>query len=131
MKKRDILTRREMLAQCSTGFGMLALQGLMANSAFMGVELATAEDATGGGYLEVKFDGNKLRAYGPATSADIGIAVSSVTAGTWIKMEYILNPSSQTLELKVNGASIRTMPLRNGPWTRISNFGIKGCSMGI
>ncbi|MDB4530707.1 DUF1501 domain-containing protein [bacterium] len=34
MKKRDILTRREMLAQCSTGFGMLALQGLMANSAF-------------------------------------------------------------------------------------------------
>lgn len=36
MKKRDILTRREMLAQCSTGFGMLALQGLMANSAFAG-----------------------------------------------------------------------------------------------
>ena len=34
MKKQDILTRREMLAQCSTGFGMLALQGLMANSAF-------------------------------------------------------------------------------------------------
>ena len=34
MKKRDILTRREMLAQCSTGFGMLALQGLMANPAF-------------------------------------------------------------------------------------------------
>ena len=36
MKKRDILTRREMLAQCSTGFGMLALQGLMANSSFAG-----------------------------------------------------------------------------------------------
>ena len=36
MKKRDILTRREMLAQCSTGFGMLALQGMMANSAFAG-----------------------------------------------------------------------------------------------
>ena len=34
MEKRDILTRREMLAQCSTGFGMLALQGLMANPAF-------------------------------------------------------------------------------------------------
>ena len=31
MKKRDILTRREMLAQCSTGFGMLELQGVMAN----------------------------------------------------------------------------------------------------
>ncbi|MDB4789928.1 DUF1501 domain-containing protein, partial [bacterium] len=30
------LTRREMLAQCSTGFGMLALQGLMANSSFAG-----------------------------------------------------------------------------------------------
>ena len=37
MSKRDILTRREMLAQCSTGFGMLALQGLMANPAFAGV----------------------------------------------------------------------------------------------
>ena len=36
MRKRNILTRREMLAQCSTGFGMLALQGLMANSAFAG-----------------------------------------------------------------------------------------------
>ena len=36
MKKRDILTRREMLAQCSTGFGMLALQGLIANSSFAG-----------------------------------------------------------------------------------------------
>ena len=36
MRKRNILTRREMLAQCSTGFGMLALQGLMTNSAFAG-----------------------------------------------------------------------------------------------
>ena len=36
IKKRDVLTRREMLAQCSTGFGMLALQGLMANSSFAG-----------------------------------------------------------------------------------------------
>ena len=36
MRKRNILTRREMLVQCSTGFGMLALQGLMANSAFAG-----------------------------------------------------------------------------------------------
>ena len=36
MRKRNILTRREMLAQCFTGFGMLALQGLMANSAFAG-----------------------------------------------------------------------------------------------
>jgi len=36
IKKRDVLTRREMLAQCSTGFGMFALQGLMANSSFAG-----------------------------------------------------------------------------------------------
>ena len=36
MRKRNILTRREMLVQCSAGFGMLALQGLMANSAFAG-----------------------------------------------------------------------------------------------
>ena len=36
MRKQNILTRREMLVQCSTGFGMLALQGLMANSAFAG-----------------------------------------------------------------------------------------------
>ena len=36
MRKQNILTRREMLAQCSTGFGMLALQGLMTNSAFAG-----------------------------------------------------------------------------------------------
>ena len=36
MRKRNILTRREMLVQCSTGFGMLALQGLMANSSFAG-----------------------------------------------------------------------------------------------
>ncbi|MDP6916212.1 MAG: DUF1501 domain-containing protein [Verrucomicrobiota bacterium] len=36
MNRRRILSRREMLTQCSTGFGMLALQGLMANSAFAG-----------------------------------------------------------------------------------------------
>ena len=30
------LSRREMLAQCSTGFGLLALQGLMASPAFAG-----------------------------------------------------------------------------------------------
>ena len=28
------LTRREMLAQCSTGFGLMALQGLMSSPAF-------------------------------------------------------------------------------------------------
>lgn len=36
MNRRRILSRREMLTQCSTGFGMLALQGLMANPAFAG-----------------------------------------------------------------------------------------------
>ncbi len=36
MNRRRILSRREMLTQCSTGFGMLALQGMMANSAFAG-----------------------------------------------------------------------------------------------
>jgi len=36
MNRRRILSRREMLTQCSTGFGMLALQGLVANSAFAG-----------------------------------------------------------------------------------------------
>ena len=34
MKYKEILTRREMLTRCSTGFGMLALQGLMSNRAF-------------------------------------------------------------------------------------------------
>ena len=36
MNDRKILNRREMLARCSTGFGMLALQGLMATPAFAG-----------------------------------------------------------------------------------------------
>ena len=36
MKYKEILTRREMLTRCSTGFGMLALQGLMSNRAFAG-----------------------------------------------------------------------------------------------
>ncbi len=36
MNRRRILSRREMLTQCSTGFGMLALQGMLANSAFAG-----------------------------------------------------------------------------------------------
>ena len=30
------LNRREMLARCSTGFGLMALQGLMASPAFAG-----------------------------------------------------------------------------------------------
>ena len=34
MNTSKILTRREMLAQCSTGFGLMALQGLMAGPAF-------------------------------------------------------------------------------------------------
>ena len=34
MKYKEILSRREMLTRCSTGFGMLALQGLMSDRAF-------------------------------------------------------------------------------------------------
>ena len=41
-----MLTRREMLTRCSTGFGMLALQGLMSNRAFA--------DAVGGRKLKAK-----------------------------------------------------------------------------
>ena len=41
-----MLNRREMLTRCSTGFGMLALQGLMSNRAFA--------DAVGGRKLKAK-----------------------------------------------------------------------------
>ena len=46
MRNRKMFTRREMLARCSTGFGMLALQGLMSNRAFA--------DAVGGSKLKPK-----------------------------------------------------------------------------
>ena len=46
MRYQKMLTRREMLTRCSTGFGMLALQGLMSNRAFA--------DAVGGGKLKAK-----------------------------------------------------------------------------
>ena len=36
MNTSKILSRREMLAQCSTGFGLMALQGLLASPAFAG-----------------------------------------------------------------------------------------------
>ena len=36
MNTSKILSRREMLAQCSTGFGLMALQGLMASPEFAG-----------------------------------------------------------------------------------------------
>ena len=46
MKYKEILTRREMLTRCSTGFGMLALQGRLSNSAF-----AVAGEGVGDGSL--------------------------------------------------------------------------------
>ena len=46
MRYKKMLTRREMLTRCSTGFGMLALQGLMSNRAFA--------DAVGGRKLKAK-----------------------------------------------------------------------------
>jgi len=36
MNTKRILSRREMLSQCSTGFGLMALNGLMANRALAG-----------------------------------------------------------------------------------------------
>jgi len=40
---RRFLTRRDMLRQTSTGFGMLALSALMADSSYAGLSQATGE----------------------------------------------------------------------------------------
>mmetsp|Transcript_106876 Transcript_106876/g.312440 ORF Transcript_106876/g.312440 Transcript_106876/m.312440 type:complete len:272 (-) Transcript_106876:95-910(-) len=105
----------------------MKMRHLAPNAAYCNVMLATDGADPQEGLLEVKFDHNALRGYGPAvTQEDFGIPVPSVQGRTWLHLAVVLDRGAQGVNFFVDGTLIKHIALHNGSWQRIAAVVLKG-----
>ena len=114
-------------------FGDLRMQRLQPNGTYFNVALGRAEgDAEG--LVEIKFDHATLRGYdggsAPCTPEDFGVAVPTVRAGEWVKLDVLLEAEGQALVIAVNGTATKVMALQNGPWRCVTAVVLRGYAKG-
>eukprot|EP00286_Rhodomonas_abbreviata_P011799 CAMPEP_0181321782 /NCGR_PEP_ID=MMETSP1101-20121128/18880_1 /TAXON_ID=46948 /ORGANISM="Rhodomonas abbreviata, Strain Caron Lab Isolate" /LENGTH=191 /DNA_ID=CAMNT_0023429655 /DNA_START=185 /DNA_END=760 /DNA_ORIENTATION=+ len=105
--------------------GYLKMEWLCPNGGYFSVTLGTAETSEQGD-MEIKFDDNRLRAYGEVTTLSDVSVPSGVRAQEWIRMDVMLKPTERAVDLSVNGQMLQTMPLKGASWTCIKAVVLKG-----
>ena len=76
--------------------------------------------------MEIKFDGNHLRAYGTAIQEDFGVPVGSVMNGRWFNLLIEFHWQTREVKFWVNGQLIRTGTLRDNSLDQVHCITFKG-----